>query len=365
MSGGKCKSCSMSACTQCTSTSYCTQCQGDWLLNASTHTCQYVYLTGTSDHKVEGCTGFSGTTASFTCTSCAGGYYYNTAKACTKCTLTGCQLCQNNQSASSPKCQSCSGGYYKASDGSCKLCTSKYGTQCATCDATNCLSCNSGYGLGEVTTGTASCAQNDNNFTCSDSNFMRIGNLCITRKNMGDASVLQIPPLAGVSSVTAGSDYCHSSSTKCCWQGKTAGSCTNTTDVNGSYLGCNRTVCNWEAANAICANYNYGGKSWRLPTTAEMYEWVYSSIGLKDNGLELCDSHSGYSSVQCGTAYRCSGSYDGNCNPNNVWSGTVSGSLQAFNYNLNTGKWNGPGANIRSNAFSVRCQRIFKKKMGG
>jgi len=68
----------------------------------------------------------------------------------------------------------------------------------------------------------------------------------------------------------------------------------------------------------------------------------------------MCDNQSGYSSARCNNAERCSGSYNGYCNPNNVWSSDVSGS-SAYNYNLNGGAWYGPNLNSMSNAFSVRC----------
>jgi len=166
--------------------------------------------------------------------------------------------------------------------------------------------------------------------------------------------------------ITAGSDSRCYDGQKCCWysgedgSNKTAASCNA---ANGDYSGCYRTVCNWEAAKAICDNFGYDGKTWRLPDKVNdgMGSWLYQSPSVGNNGLQLCGYSSGYSSAQCQDASRCKGSYDGNCNPNNVWTGSISGSLNAYNYNLNAGVWNGPNTNYRSNAFSVRCPGSFKK----
>ena len=41
---------------------------------------------------------------------------------------------------------------------------------------------------------------------------MRIGNLCVTRKNMGDSSMLPMPSTVSVAKIN--SDYCNSSKSK-------------------------------------------------------------------------------------------------------------------------------------------------------
>ena len=83
-------------------------------------------------------------------------------------------------------------------------------------------------------------------------------------------------------------------------------------------------------------------------------------ILVQDNKLsiKLCDNWSGYSSAYCNNSNSCPGSNNDNCNPNIVWSGTVNGSSNAYNYNLNSGSWN-QNNNYRTNAFSVRCVTDF------
>ena len=78
----------------------------------------------------------------------------------------------------------------------------------------------------------------------------------------------------------------------------------------------------------------------------------------KKISIELCDNNSGNSSARCNNSNRCPGANNSNCNPNNVWSGTVNGSSNAYNYNLNSGGWY-QNNNYRTNAFSVRCVTDF------
>ena len=78
----------------------------------------------------------------------------------------------------------------------------------------------------------------------------------------------------------------------------------------------------------------------------------------KKISIELCDNNSGYSSARCNNSNRCPGSNNGNCYPNDVWSGTVNGSSNAYNYELWNGGWN-QNNNNRTFAFSVRCVTDF------
>jgi len=176
---------------------------------------------------------------------------------------------------------------------------------------------------------------------------MQIGNLCVTRKNMGDSYSLAIP--TSVTVVSARNEYCYSVSNKCCWKGETAGTSGKCDSANGGYSGCNRTICNYNAAKEICSKFKYGGKTWRLATRDEMRNWGNSSIGLKENGLMLCDTVQDFSSACCTIGSNdCSGSADNTCRPAVVWgadkntSSTVNGifgfSTAAENY-----------------AYSVRC----------
>lgn len=196
--------------------------------------------------------------------------------------MEGCQYC-----SSANYCTGCYGGYYLSS-GRCYSCSSKFGENCVLCNSSECLSCKEGYWRnGSV------CALNDNKFSCSDENFMKVGNLCITRKNMGDSSVLKIP--SGIVVVEI-KEYCYSQNEKCCWRELTAGFCNN---ENGGYSGCDRTVCNYSAAQEICSKFNFQGKRWRLATIDEMKNRMTYSVGLGTNGLMICDYASGYSMAKC------------------------------------------------------------------
>ena len=262
--------------------------------------------------------------------TCEAGYYKN-GNSCYKCNsaITGCSEC-----SSSSECIACdaSTGYYKS------------GNTCATCP--------SGYHINSSGTGC------EEDWSCSGDKFMQIGNLCVTKYNPGDGGI-SIPSSAGVTIATAGnsSSTCGSSSdytTKCCWQGTTSTSCDAN---NGGYSGCTRTVCNWNAANAICSNLTLGGKTWRLPTNSEMQNWgtVYGySRGKGSNGLMLCDTDSYHLSALCDSSYNCYGAFDDDCVPYQVWSSETIGSKSAYFFSQDGGNW---WLHIESPsfAFSFRC----------
>ena len=177
---------------------------------------------------------------------------------------------------------------------------------------------------------------------------MRIGNLCVTRKNMRDSLMLPIPYTVSVAQ--AGSEYCYSQSQKCCWKGETT---SKYNSENGGYSGCTRTVCNREAANEICAKFNYAGKTWRLPTPEEAESWSEATLGLGQNGLMLCN-HGTYSGLaQCSDAQSlCKGSYSDYCMPRRVFLSEASTSLgntigfERGNYSLGTAH-KGYGTSVR------------------
>ncbi len=221
-------------------------------------------------------------------------------------------------------------------------CESKYGAGCLSCNNTQCLSCdsNNGYLLRN-----GKCKST----FCKGSDFMLIGNLCVTRKNMGDSTTLKIP--SGVNVINAGSTCNSSSSNMCCWKGSTSGSCDN--ENGGGYSGCNRTVCDWYSADYICKNFNYNGKTWRLPTANEMNYWNIYSIEIGTNGLQLCDQNSGNSSAQCYYNKNCFGSYGNNCYPSIVWTKDPSGS-KMFVYCLSSKNWR-KLSYYSNDPFSVRC----------
>ena len=332
LSNGNCFACS-SGCYTCTNSSYCTKC-GDWLiLNSNTHKCDTSCSTVLSN-----CVGCSDAS---TCTRCYGGYYVNSSNKCSPCSdISNCIEC-----SSGSICTACASGYYVNSSNKCSKCTI---SNCARCDKNGtCLACNSDYYLSDDK---KSCLPNDGNFNCSDSNFMRIGNLCITRRNMGDSLMLPIPSTVNVA--TAGNDYCYSNSQKCCWKGKTSDYCN--TNANGNYSGCTRTVCNWDAAQEICAKFNYAGKTWRLATNTERANWGINSINLANNGLMLCDYMSGLKSESCPTMSYCNGAFKNECAPWRIWGNNNNG-IEAYTSELGAGKYYAIASYTKNHAQSVRC----------
>ena len=189
-------------------------------------------------------------------------------------------------------------------------------------------------------------------------------NLCVTKYNIGDHADLQIPtsavPAGNIFSAGSGDSKCSADyTTPCCWTGNTLTS--NCDSANGSYSGCNRTVCNWYAADNICKMLNVKGQiGFRLPTKDELENLDPDKFSKStssypgDNGLMFCDFNAGYNSARCSRAEVCPSSYTGYCSPDRVWSGTLDGSTNTFNRNLNSGSWNS-NSNYRTHAWSVRC----------
>ena len=201
--------------------------------------------------------------------SCAADEYKDTKTcSCKKCTdIYGADCTKCND----VKCLTCpSGQYLDNNDETCKKCTDKF-SDCTSCDESQCLTCKDGYILDNPYSNKPC-----NSFSCSSPDFMQIGSLCITKKNMGDGDSLTIPE--GVNVVQINQTCNPSSVIKCCWQGNTSGSsCDNSN--GGGYSGCNRTVCDWWAADYICKNFHAGNYTWRLATTSEMSGWANNSKG--------------------------------------------------------------------------------------
>jgi len=168
-----------------------------------------------------------------------------------------------------------------------------------------------------------------------------------------EAKILALPTT--IKATPAGSSCSPSSSNKCCWYGQTVTSCDS---ANGGYSGCNRTVCDWRAANEYCSKLTYLGKTWRLATGNELASLGTQlntvSLGQGINGLMLCDSAAGYSSARCyhSDNIRCASS--GTCYPYSLWSSNTTGE-KAYDYPLGTGSIYVPHTNSFSLALSVRC----------
>lgn len=258
------------------------------------------------------------------CKTCEGGYYMSDSNTCAICP-SGFS-CRGNQKTE------CYDGTYSAQGA--EYCeSSTYDENCEEYSKTEdaCVKCKAGYKLQNK-----ACAEN--------SYYMQIGNLLVTKFNMGDRDELAIPSASGVgiADVDKG-QRCGSADnrlSKCCWKGQTAASCTNFPD----YSGCTRTLCTWEAANAICANYKGLGKTWRLPSTSEISSWVANNKGKGADGLMLCGS----SEINCQSSAKCLGGAafydegietDSACAPFDVWlketNGNNPGGAKSLRYKYN------------------------------
>ena len=192
-------------------------------------------------------------------------------------------------------------------------------------------------------------------------------NVCVTKYNVGDNKG---PTIANsTTKVTAGSGTrCDAEDDECCWKGTTTRACTASGSWSGhssNYSGCNRTVCNWNAANASCQSWAPSGTSvgdWRLPTETEIQNWMtvintesngFGKISryLGSDGLQLCDnSDSTYGSVKCtsnSNPNQCRSS--SSCAPFMVWTSTKYSSIY-----LSRGR-SQRASSGGDTAYSVRC----------
>ena len=281
------------------------------------------------------------------CLSCTGltcnsdEYKDNKSCSCKKCVDkfgADCTKCNED------KCLTCPDGQYLDENQNCKPCTDKF-SNCSSCDSTACLNCNYDYVVKN-----GQCEP----FVCSGDDFIQIGNLCVTKKNMGDSDVLAIPN--GVNIVNTGTKCIPSSTNKCCWKGNTANmGCNN--DNGSQYSGCNRTACDFYAAKYICENFNYAGRTWSLPASNEttINNWHNCSINQGLNGLQLCDQMQGYLSAWCNwsDAATCNGSKYSRCYVNALWTKDNS-STNSYECFLTLGNWT-CSSSYPSDAFSIRC----------
>ena len=255
--------------------------------------------------------------------------------ACTKFG-SNCTDCSNTA------CTACKAGYI-LKNGQCKTCSDAFGSSCTSCSSSACTACSDGYTLKNGKCVVAPTCPANTVYVYADGK-----DLCVTQYNMGDKTEFPV----NVSGVTVVSTRTECNANACCWQGETAAPCDS---INGGYSGCNRTVCTHYAAEKICNNLNYGGMSWRLPTSSELdgfYPTYSKNIGT--SGLMLCDYDSVYGSAQCYSHSVCDGSYGGRCTPSYVWSSILYSSSNAYRYDLISGSW-GQIYNNRRYAFSVRC----------
>ncbi len=167
-----------------------------------------------------------------------------------------------------------------------------------------------------------------------------IRNICVSKYNVGDnIGKGGVPFASRVKKVPIGQTCTQAGN--CCWQGKTAAACTDDTN----YSGCNRTVCQWSAANASCQSYAPIGTkagNWRLPNENELIGWAKSG-NINETGLQLCAADSDsvailgischYAENQC-----LKNPYDFqnfNCHPYMLFSNSFSAQYTKYNHSNN------------------------------
>lgn len=207
-------------------------------------------------------------------------------------------------------------------------------------------------------------------------------NICMTKYNALDANgplaeytdeeLLNISP--AVKRITRGTTYCNTGS--CCWgRAATSGSYTSNNNMDSTYSGGSRTLCQATAAASLCVNYRPDSATsgyWRLPNLTELkniatylsYEsqisyFLNTYMGAK--GLQLCDSDSSVGVDKCAELNGTSGlsgcavsnsdsGVNDDCRPYRIW-GSDRSYLQLSNGLASTGTESTTSANPKG----VRC----------
>ncbi len=139
-------------------------------------------------------------------------------------------------------------------------------------------------------------------------------NVCVTKFNTGDPGGT---PLASiVKTTTVGGGTC--SDKYCCWKGNTANPSKCTVGQNGdsAYSGCNRTLCNWYAADISCSEWAPNGSlkgSWRLPKQEEVDNWA-KILNSEAQDNPIISRYKGKNGLQLTSKYAFAGYDTGDCN---------------------------------------------------
>ncbi len=184
-----------------------------------------------------------------------------------------------------------------------------------------------------------------------------VNDICATKFNVGDNNI----PISDRAITLKVGQTC-SDIGNCCWQGITAADCEDKNNADSTYSACNRTVCQWYAANTSCQDYMPKGSfkgNWRLPTVKEITGWIYNINTLNNykgtQGLQLCNhGSSGNGAFYCTFNANCIGSKNNHCGPNNMWADASSeaGKSNSFYLFYAEGR---KEVNSNIQAYSTRC----------
>lgn len=199
--------------------------------------------------------------------------------------------------------------------------------------------------------------------------------ICVSKYNPGENRDGSPPSdVSGVMNVPVGTNC---TGGNCCWYGKTSDNCT--AGKGGmEYDGCNRRVCQWNAANTICKNWVpiTGGNNGRLPAAEEMNSWKISQSGSYPGinnwypntdkrvtgdgyGLQFCSAYAKVT-TGCDQSSKCNGangnfSFNANiCYPYVVWSSTSTTWAHISGY-PGSDTWSVQANQASTLANSVRC----------
>ena len=181
-----------------------------------------------------------------------------------------------------------------------------------------------------------------------------VSNVCVTKYNVGDPGG---PPIINSAKRLIAGDaqsVCKNEDQgNCCWQGRTAASCTDNDRQGSSYSGCDRTVCQYDVGKASCENWEpfingYKVSGWRLPSYTEANAWVtrVNSTSGKDGilkqmgaeGLQMCKASVNFieNYTLCQSSNGCYGALNGtNCYPCDVLLKDTDSTSKYYVYKIN------------------------------
>ncbi len=322
-----------SNCADCQIPNVCLKCNaGYYLYNGACYACSVGYSCDGSTTQTKCAAGtYNSSAGSSSCKTCPAGYSCSGGSNKTQCAA------GKYAPVGSISCSSCSAGTYSAAGAeNCSSCSDAT-INCSSCTSSTgvCTACVSPYKLvnGQCNRKSGPPTSQED---CDPFNAHYFQNTCITKGNVGDVDYGGAPIAnIGIEILSASGASC--ATHVCCWQGTTSNSCT--TFATSNYSGCNRTLCDWNAANVACSKYAINGTeagSWSLPTLNEANAWASAfsndtnaatatfSKYLGRNGVDICDHTSSNGSSICGTGSGlCKGAADSNgqnnCHPNNFW----------------------------------------------
>ena len=316
------------SCLTCSAGSYVSSDRAQCLICEAGYKC-----TGDGSKVACGAGTYQPYTGQTTCIACSAGY------TCSGATQTYCAAGSYSSTAGATSCTTCPKGYYctggtnktacgsgkyndltgQGSSTACKTCSSKT-ANCATCNSTTgvCTGCVSGY---ELENGSCSVKSGPprNEYDCTRYGAIFYNNICISGEISGNAP--------GVEYLTL---YSTCNSGSCLWFGS-------------------RITATWNAANAICTNYDPGSdgvKYWRLPTSNETtgFKPILNTLGVYDD----------YFSSE-GTPYGgCYGAIQGTCHRNILWTQDIFDANGHYAYYLDIGRWV-KAAYTNTFSFQFRC----------